>query len=270
MSAGGYEAFFQSSAFGPGWMHGSWGTKFWKSIGKVLDSQNDLLRDAQSVRTPDGAVELGMADALDRQGDDRLLPRGGTTPTATDESDAAYAARLKAAWTTWGQDPEDGGGAGSVFGILSQLKLAGFPIEPSGANLTSGAVLVNHNGRLFQLYQDALNIAGTTDVCINRQNIDGSVSGTLNGFTLDARDQFYSRWCLLFLEDVASLTDTDCPAKARLNQICRRWKSASAIYVGAAIVPADTFLWGWPLGATWGAWRATWGTGTTARFINPK
>jgi hypothetical protein len=273
MSAGGYEAFFQSSQFGPNWMHGKWGNAYWRSIGKVLDAQNDLLRNAVSARTPDGAVALGMSDALDRAGDDRLLPRGSSTPDADppDESDASYAARLKSAWTTWGQDDTLGGGGGSVLGILTQLEIAGFPVQPTPPNYwTTGAFLINHIGRIYQLNTTGgLHVVGEVDVCANRQNLDGSVSGTLPGFTLDARDQFYSRWCLLFPVDVPSLVNTPCIAKAKLNQICDRWKSASAIYSGAAIVPSGNFLWGWPTGSLWGTWRATWGTGTSARFIDP-
>src|SRR5512136_1115007 len=111
----GYEKFLQSVVFGPDWAHGPWWQKFWASIGKVIDSQNLLMETAHRVRNPGGAVALGYSDALDRQGDDRLLPRGGTDPTASDESDASYAARLKNAWLTWGQDPDDGAGAGSVL-----------------------------------------------------------------------------------------------------------------------------------------------------------
>ena len=271
MSAGGYDAFFQSSKFGPGWMHGRWGNGFWGSVGKVLDSQNDLLRHAQSARTPDGALALGMSDALDRQGDDRMLPRGGTTPTAIDESDAAYAARLKAAWTTWGQDPELGGGAGSVLGILKQIKIAGFPIEPTSPNYgTTGGFLINHLGRIYQLIAGELNVVGDAAVCVNRQNLDGTVSGTLAGWTLDARDQFYSRWMLLFVEDVSTLTDSTCAAAVRLNQICRRWKSASAIYSGCAIAPQENsaIVWGWPTTTVWGQASLDWGT-NGARFIDP-
>ena len=276
MSAGGYEAFFQSSQFGPGWMHGRWGNRFWGSVGKVLDAQDDLLRQAASVRTPDGAVALGMSDALDLCGDDRMLPRGGSAPNVVDESGAAYAARLKKAWTTWGQDNTPttgkGGGAGSVLGILTQLKVAGFPIEPTAPDYwTTGAFLVNHIGRIYDLINGELHVVGVVDPCVNRQQLDGTVPGNLTGFTLDARDQFYSKFCILFLEDVPTLVNTPCAAKARLNQICRRWKSAGAIYIGAVVVTPGNYLWGWPIavGINWGNWRATWGTGTSARFIDP-
>jgi hypothetical protein len=273
MSAGGYEAFFQSGAFGPGWMHNTWGQAFWRSIGKVLDQQNDLLRNAQSVRNPDGAVALEMSDALDMKGDDLMLPRGGTAPDLSDETDAAMAARLKSPFTTWGQDPDTGGGAGSVLGILKQLKVAGFPIEPTPPDYwTTGGFLINHIGRIYDLVNDELNVVGDASPCINRQDLNGDVSGVLPGWTLDARDQFYSRWMLLFAEDVPELVNTTCEAKTRLNAICRRWKSGSAIYSGCAIVPQedDAICWGWPNASTdWGQADLLWGT-NGSRFIDPE
>jgi hypothetical protein len=273
MSTSGYETFFQSSEFGPNWMHGPWGKKFWAAIGRVLDAQNDLLRASQSARTPDGAVELAMSDALDRQGDDRLLARGGTAPDEGDESNASYAARLKDAFDTWGQHETDGAGAGSVKGILTQLKIAGFPVEPTPPNyLTTGCFLINHLGRIYQLVSDELNVVGDASACVNRQQLDGTIpSPRLPGWTLDARDQFYSRWMLLFAEDVPELTNADNLAKARLNEICNRWKSASAKYCGCAVVPNEegAVAWGWPVTIKWGQASLNWGT-NGARFIEPE
>ena len=275
MATDGYERDFQSPEFGPPWMHGPWGNKFWGAFGKVLDAQNDLMRSARKASMPAGALALGMSDALDRQGDDRLLPRGGTVPTASDESDAAYAARLQHAWTTWGQDDTPftgiGAGAGSVLAMLTQLKVAGFPVQPTPPNYwTTGAFLINHIGMIYQTPADnVLDVVGPSGACVNRQNLDGTVDGALTGFTLDARDQFYSHFCILFPQDVPSLVNTPCPAKSRLNAICKRWKSASAIYNGCVIVPQETSseCWGWPITGTWGS--GTWGT-NGARFIDPE
>lgn len=274
--ADGYEGYFQAPVIGPDWMHGPIWNHYFAAIGRVLDAQNALLRSARKVSMPDGAVALGMADALDRQGDDRLLPRGGSDPTQSDESNAAYAARLKAAWTTWGQDDTPttgiGGGAGSALAILGQLKVAGFPIEPTGTDYwTTGGFLINHLGTVYQLRSGALVILGTAGPCINRQDLTGTVSGTMDGFTLDARDQFYAHFCILFAQNVPSLTDTPCPAKSRLNAICRRWKSGSAIYSGCAVVPQEdgAIAWGWPVDTEWGQVDLKWGT-NGARFINPE
>lgn len=268
----GYEQYLQSMDLGPNWAHGRTWQKFWAGIGRVLDAQGALIRSAMRSRTPGGAVALGMSDALDLQGADRLLPRGGTDPTASDEADVAYAARLRAAWTTWGQHPTAGGGAGSVKAILTQLKLAGFPVEPVAPDYwTTGCFLINHVGRIYQLIDGEINVVGDTMTCVNRQNLDGTVSGTLGGWTLDARDQFYARFCLVFVQDVASLTNADSPAKARLNAICKRWKSGSAIYSGCAVVPQEdsAVCWGFPMITTWGQLGLNWGA-NGARFIEPE
>lgn len=268
----GYEQYLPSPVLGPPWMHGPWANKIWAAVGRSMDQQDALITLARKAAFPDSAVEASLSDALDKRGDDLMLPRGGTAPDQSDETDTTYAARLKNAFDTWGQDATAGGGAGSVLAILTQLKIAGFPVEPTAPDYwTTGAMLVNHNGYLYQLVDGELSTVGTAGVCINRQDLDGTVSGTLTGFTLDARDQFYSRFCIVFLEDVPTLTNTPCPAKSRLNAICRRWKSGSAIYSGAAVVPQEDSAKciGWPMDMKFGDDGLVFGD-NGARFIDPE
>jgi hypothetical protein len=259
-----YVQYFQDPELGPPVMHGPNATARWTSLGAVMDNQTTKMKTAAKLRGPDFCTSIGASDALDEHGKDRLLSRGGTTPAAIDESDAAYAARLDVAPTTWEK-------AGMPVGILRALKIAGFPVEPTDPYYwTTGVFLINHNGRIVQLVKNELTIVGCAGPCVNRQNLLGAVSGIMNGFTLEARDQFYSRFCLLFVQDVPTLVNTEGnPVKACLNQIVQRWRSGGADYVGAVVCPSGNFLWGWPLGATWGTWRATWGTGVSARIINP-
>lgn len=261
MSAGGFEDYLPT--IGPSWLRATWGAKLTRAIGKIMDDQNERMRSAVKAGQPDGALALGMSDALDRMGDDRGLPRGGTAPDEFDETDASYAARLKAAWETYAQNDTTGGGAGSVRGLLEQLGVAGFPLG------TSGAYVVNHNGLAWYLDGTTLSFLDC-DVCVNRCDLQGTRGGLI-GFTRDWQDQFFSRFVILFPVDVPELTDTDTAAKARLNSIVKNWKSAPAIFDGTIIVPPGDFVWGWPIGATWGTWRATWGTGTsTVRHISPE
>ena len=250
MAAGAYERWLPT--LGPSWLQARYGAGLMRSIGKMLDGQTAKLRQALAARTPDGAAALNIAttdDAgrfignwLDRQGNDRLLPRGGSAPATFDEPDANYALRLKNAWDTWGQDATDGGGAGSPLGLLSQLAVMGFP-----TGLT-GTIIVNHVGRWYALVDDVLTWGDCMDA-INRQQLDGTVpTPALKGFTLDARDQFYSRFMIVFGQDVAALTATpnDGVAAARLNDAVKNWKTASAIYMGAVVVVSGEVL-GWPL-----------------------
>lgn len=244
-------------------MRGPWGRRWWGAIGSVIDEQNARMRQAREATTLDGALALGLSDALDRIGADRLLPRGGSAPDVADEADVTYAARLKTAWETWAQSPTTGGGGGSVKGMLVELAVQGFPVEDTGATV------VNHNGVWHQLISGELVSTDGAEM-VNRQNLLG-VPGGMEGFTLDVRDQFYSRFVILFLADVPTLTNDDTAAKARLNGTVKRWKSGSAVYDGAVVIPTGDSIWGWPMGTTWGAWRATWGEGTTtSRFIDPE
>lgn len=269
MSAGGYEDFLRGKRvgglpFGPTWAHGPWAQKWWKVIGASMDDQTERMRNARKISTPDGALELGSSAAVDLIGTDRMLDRGGTAPGAGDEADADYVARLKLAWETWGQDKQLGAGAGSAFGLLRQLVLQGFP------DGDTGTTIVTHAGRWYQLQSGEL-VFGDCVTAVNRQNLLGIVPGNLPGFTLDVRDQFYSHFAILFLQDVSGLSDDGGSPKAALNRTVRLWKSGGSIYDGALVLPPGQFCWDWSEGLTWATWRDTWATGTDgSRFINPE
>jgi hypothetical protein len=234
--------------------------KLWKTVGKMMDDQTALMRTARAVTTPDGALAAGYSDALDQGGLDRMIPRGATAPnSAADETDAAYAARLDTAYDLWGGTRSGGGGAGTAVGMLKALLAQGFP---SGIN---GTIIMSHIGRWYA-WDDALLYGDTMDA-VNRQQTDGSVpTPVLKGFTLDSRDQFYSKFMIVFGQDVSGLTDTSTIAKARLNKTVREWKSASAVYCGAVVVVTNG-VWGYPLTDLWGD-SGTWGDGVS-RYISP-
>jgi hypothetical protein len=120
-----YQTWMGSTGFGPNWMHEPVGNAYWGVVGAMIDQQVARMKLAVRCRYPLEALAAGMSDALDQQGKDCLLPRGGTTPGGTDESDAAYAARLLAKWDTWAQ-------AGKPLGLLLALKAAGFPMGAGG------------------------------------------------------------------------------------------------------------------------------------------
>ena len=266
MAAGAYERWLPS--LGPSWLRNRYGAGLMRSIGKMMDGQSTKLRRALAARTPDGAAAMNIPTTdgagrfignwLDKQGDDRLLPRGGSAPATLDEADGTYAARLKNPWDTWGQDKTAGGGAGSPLGLLNQLAVLGFPTG------TTGTILVNHIGRWYALVGGALTW-GDCMTANNRQQLDGTVpSPALKGFTLDARDQFHSHFMIIFGKDVPALTSTpnDGAAAARLNTAVKNWKTASAIYEGAVVIVSGG-VWGWPLTQKWGDSGRKWGDSTT-------
>lgn len=265
---GTYEAAFQSPTFGPAGMHDPVGNAYWGSIGKVLDDQIAKMKLANAIRGPQGALAAGASDALDAIGYNRMMPRGGSTPGGTDEADAAYAPRLDTAWDAWAR-------AGTPCGVLTALYYAGFPVIPTPPNYwTTGSFIINHIGRIYQLTSPSvINFVGPAGACVNRQRLDGTVpSGGMTGFTLDARDQFFSRWCLLFPVDVPTLVnDAGNPVKACLNQICQQWTELGAHYAGCVVVPQETSsrCLGWPITNTLGMSGHVLGT-NGARFINPE
>jgi hypothetical protein len=245
-------------------MHDSVGNAYWGAVGKVLDQQIARLKTGMKCRYPLEAAALGMSDALDEIGKDRLLPRGGTTPGAGDESDSSYAARLVAAWETWAM-------AGQPRALLLALKVAGFPVHGTGPLGTTGCMLVNHIGTIYGLDSSDNLITSTAGVCANRTNLHGVIPVTkLHGFTLDARDQFFSHFMLIFLQDVPGLDNADGNViKACLNQTTKLWRCRGAIYNGAAVVPSGAKVWGWPAPIKWGDTGLKWGA-NGARFIDPE
>lgn len=259
--AGAYETWMRGPGFGPNWMHDPVGNAYWGVVGAMIDQQVARMKLGLCARYPANALAAGMSDALDLQGNDRLLPRGGSTPGASDESDASYAIRLQQAWETWTQ-------AGTPLGLLRALKIAGFPVVATGTG--TGTIIVNHIGRVYRL-DDSDNLqVQSVGTCINRMNLQGEIPMLkLNGFTLDVRDQFFSHFMILFLETVADLDNSEGnPVKARLNRTVATWRSGGAIYNGAAIVPPGGGVWGWPPADVWGAEGDVWGS-DGATFIDP-
>jgi hypothetical protein len=259
--AGFYESWLASPGLGPNWMHGPVGQAYWSSIGKVLDQQVTRLKLGARMRYPDDAATLGMADALELIGQDRLLPRGIVNPGSEDESLASWSARLKNAWTTWEA-------AGNPRGMLLELKAQGFPMGDTGASI------LNHIGRRYYLdASDVLVISSPGGVCVNRTDRTGVIpSPPLSGFTLDARDQFYSHFILLFLQNAPTLLDDpgNVP-KAILNQTAQRWRQAGSHYAGAAIVSQaiSAKVIGWPPTMCIGDEGLVFGD-NNARFIHPE
>lgn len=267
MSESGYEYWLRSKFPWPG----PWWQKFWTAVGKAIDEQNERLRLAGSAGKPNEALDLGTGTlahqrALDLLGQDRQIIRGGTSCSRYNQSDADYAADLQGAWEQWAQDDETGGGGGSVKGLLLQLKRNGFP---TGSN---GATVVNHIGIWYQLDSSDELVKGDCMDCINRQPLDQTIDimGYLKGFTLDPRDQFYSRFMILFFTDIPLYNNVgQQTARARLNSIVKSWKSAPSIYDGAMIILTAP-VWGWPVGTKWGDSGLKWGhAGTDNRFIEP-
>ena len=257
--AGVYETWLQSPGLGPNWMHDPVGNAYWGAVGKMLDDQLARMKSGLRSRYPEDAAAMGMADALEQSGQDRMLPRGGTYPGAADETLTAWAARLQDAWNRWEK-------AGMALGLLLELKAQGFTTGSTGASI------VNHIGRRYYLNSsDELVITTPCAECINRKDKTGVVpSSKLTGFTLSAYDQFYSCFFLLFLTNEPYLSNAaGSTGKAILNQTVNRWRQSGARYCGAVVVPVSAGSWvlGWPADTEVGAVDLVIGD-NGARFID--
>lgn len=257
--AGFYETWFQSPGFGPNWMHDPVGNAYWGAVGKMFDDQVSRMKTGLRSRYPGDAAAMGMADALELIGKDRMLPRGGSTIGAADEDLTDWAERLQDAWITWAM-------TGTPRAILTELAVQGFPIGETGTNI------FNHLGLRYYLDYTGNYCADSTSytICVNRVDKTGVIPDPpLTGFTLDSRDQFYSKFCVVFFVDVPELTnDAGNKAKAILNQTVQRYRQGGAHYIGASVIENETVrVCGWPTTRMCGEDGLT-GGGLINRFID--
>jgi len=247
------------------------GAAFFQRLGEMFDEQADRLRQGVLARnTTQGSVDANgiygtpPSDALDAMGSDRGLPRGpaeviagGDSPSTIASKDAAYAARLQAAWDTWDY-------AGSHYGVLKALQIAGFT-SPSG-------IIVQDNGRYSQITGSGGTVAdltiGALAACVNR--------GGAAGWTFDFRTDFYAQFGLVYTS-MPSLLNT-ASGQSLHNSIVNRWRPANKNFIGTYVI-ASGRIWGFaaspPTLPTWGTgnWGGSnymWTDGvTTLPYIPP-
>jgi hypothetical protein len=196
-----------------------YGQSFQRAQGIVKDYLLQLTRQATQLRFPDFA----SSDALGAIGDERLIDRGAGPQLVTQETDAAYAARLKAAWDIWYW-------AGTAFGMLTALAVQGY-----------SPTIVQQNGRRFNL-----------DMSGNLVITDGLP------WTFPAPN-LWNTFLVIFTTVPASWTNIQNPPTAlsaptideveRIVRIINLWRPAHMICAGLQAVIS---------GAIWGI--GTWGT----------
>ena len=221
----------------PPWFLRPRGAAWLRAHGKIKDLFVALVKQAAKAGLPSHAPE----DALVEIGAERQLDQG---PTETDDD---YRDRLNRAWDLWPI-------AGTHQGILLELKAQGFPVGATGAHI------IQHNGLYSYLAAGDVVTFGLTMECVNRQGLDGSVPGDLEGFTLDVRDQFYSKFIVLFPADVPALRPGTSTASL-LSRTMKRWRPGKMLYLGAVVIETGQ-VWGWPLAMNWGNPGLKWGGNT--------
>lgn len=247
------------------------GSAFFQREGEMLDEQRDRLLQGVLARFPtqgsvdsNGTYSTPPSDALDAMGFDRKLPRGpaevilgGDSAPVAAAKDLAYATRLQAAWTIWDY-------AGSHYGVLHALEVAGFT-GPRG-------IIVQDNGRWSQITGSAGTVAdlsyGNTSACANRAGAPG--------WFFDLQTDFFARFALVYTS-MPSLLNT--PSGQTLhNQIINSWRPGNKNFIGTYVI-ASGRIWGfaasppalhaWGTG-NWGGSNYMWTDGvTTLPYIPP-
>lgn len=212
-------------------LQGEWSAKYLQLIGAELDETLDELTQAVRAPMPGGLPNTPATDAaLALIGRERQLER------YAGETAATYAERLRQAWVTWKF-------AGSHFGLLEQLYLAGF----DSAHL----YVVQKSGKRVKFTApDTLTITQGAP------------------WTMDAKPpEAYASFGLLFTAAQPAITwDAGAgfsDAAAQLNRIAWRWRPARAEFWGTQILGTGA---SWGL-VNWGAFN--WG-GTGGAYIPPK
>lgn len=224
------------------------GANLLKQLGAMFDEQRDRANQGTLSSFPtkgsvdsNGVFGTPPSDALDAIGFDRKLPRG------PGESDAAYGARLQAAWTAWSY-------AGSHYGVLRALSDAGF-VSPK-------AILVQDNGRWSQITGGAGTIADWTFGNLTPQPNRGGDPGWF--FDLDT--DFFSRFALVYTSMPTALDSAS--AQTVHNQFVNTWRAGKADFIGTYVILSGR-IWGF---AASPPTLPLWGTGTwggSSHFILP-
>jgi hypothetical protein len=232
---------YQSRTLAPGWLQDPAGRAFLEGLGARKDALAALAKEAVKARFP----TLCPTDALAEIGTERGIDRGAT------ETEAAYRARVRAAWEQWAW-------AGTPYGLLLALYYAGY--TPG-----SGKVVIQvQKGWQYELRSDF-------DPAVHAPE-DALVLTNLGAIVLGGSPQLWSQFAVLFAPPLPPAWIPTPPADGSLEvesirTLIRRWKPAHARCVALKVTPVD--LWDWP-SEPWDPTAEIWNeAGTTTTWTPP-
>lgn len=206
------------------------GQAFMRAQGIVKDYLLELSRQATQMRFPDFA----SSDALGSIGSERLIDRGAGPQLVTQETDAAYAARLKTAWDIWYW-------AGTAFGMLTALAVQGYT-----------PYVVQQNGLRFSL------------------DGSGALVVTVGAPWTFPAPNLWNTFLVILTSIPSSWTDIQNPPTTssaptvneidRIARIINLWRPAHMVCAGLQVVTSGSI---WGFGHTWGDGHLWGGTQTT-------
>ena len=201
-------------------------------LGDVEDQLLDRVKQSVKARFP----LLAPTDSLLALGVERQLPRGPS------ETDAAYAARIQNAWSTWPF-------AGTPFGVLSALFTLGY----------TNVYLETCTGRQYTLPVNALASMGNTALAAGQWFIDSARATNWSRFDVVFPTPLPTSWA-----GGASVPAYSSDEAKRIRAAINQWKPAFAlcnrvviVTTGGASVASVTTD-----GGVWGMFDGTWGDGT--------
>jgi hypothetical protein len=232
---------YQSTTLAPGWLQDPAGRAFLESLGARKDALAALAKEAVKARFPTRCP----ADALGAIGTERGIDRGAT------ESEAAYRARLRAAWEQWKW-------AGTPYGLLLAFHYAGY--TPNSGKV----VIQTQKGKQHELRADF-------DPAIHGPDT-GLVTTNIGAVALGGSPQLWSQFAVLFVTPLPPAWVPTPPADASaevesIRTLIRRWKPGHARCVALKVTPID--LWDFPVEA-WEPTTEIWDeAGTTTTWTPP-
>lgn len=204
----------------PPWLRTPEGEAWTQGVGDIKDVMLERLKEGVKARFPTEAAN----DALDRIGEERLLPRA-----YFGETQSAYAERLVDAWTVWPF-------AGTAYGVLTALWDYGYSNYP---------YIAIAKGKLYHLDS-------------NKQLVV-----TTGSFSFDVPTH-WATFRVLFPSPLPpSWISGGVPAHGsaealRVISVINRWKDAKAL-LEKVIIQNTGLMWGFPLSQLWGGGGLTWG-----------
>lgn len=235
-----------------------YGQAWMRAQGIVKDYLLDLARHATQLRFP----SFASPDALGAIGSERLIDKGTSPQLGTPETDAAYAVRLKNAWSIWSL-------AGTAWGLLTAFKAQGYAptlVQQNGLQftldgggnvvITVGAPLAVPIWNMFEVWFPTVP-SSWTDIH-NPPTLTSAPSIT----ELRRLRRIINLWkpAHMFCIGIGVLVSGHIWGEPNLlwGEMGAEWGPADVVYFPAT----DVLVWGYPPQQAWGQAGLTWGGAT--------
>ena len=207
----------------PPWLRGPYGAAWLAALGLLKDTVAGWSKEAVKARMP----ALAPSDALGRIGQERGIDRGIV------ETEAAYRARLQAAFTAWQW-------GGTAYGLLAALVASGYP-TPIIQIQNAKQYTLDANGNLV------------TSQMATPVHLGGTPAELWSDFAVYIAKPWPSWWAGVAPADGSNDQKT-------VANLIKRWKPGHARNVKLLVLNAPT----WGVSLLWNSF--TWGSATNTTW----